>query len=618
MTRMRGIFQKLKGEKRLDWLLTGGPPVLILCVMVLWTTSISSINPRNITDYGLVSVLPLAFFVALGLLTISFCLLLPQRPALTLMLFLHVVVLIVIIFGTLALVYEVPRYAWTYKHIGVVSYIQRYGSVDPTIDIYHNWPGFFALSALFTDIAGFDSALSFAAWGPMVFNLLYLCPLLLIYKASTKDKRLIWLGVWFFYLTQWIGHDYFTPQSPMYSLYLVILGICLTWFRVKTTPSQSAVRRWLVFAPLASLFHWIVSRSADCEILNDTSRPIQRVALMGIIILMFVVIVFTHQLTPFITIICVAALVVFQRCNARSLPILMAVLLMIWITYMAIAAVKNYAPGIIQSMFQISDNIDAGLFNIKGASPGRIFVALTARGLTAAIWGLALLGCVRRLRKGYRDLSIALLAIALLPLLTQPYGGEMLFRVYMFSLPFVAFFAAGLLYPSPRSGMSWRGAVASMLVSGAFIVSLLFAYYGNERINNITQNEVAAVQYLYHTAPPGSRILTFNENSPLKLEGYERYIHSRIASWPSFYGRHLGPSDIDAIARVLADKKYPVNYLLIDQSQNEYASLNNMLPPGGLDSLESALVQSEHFAIVFANMDSKIFVLANDGYIVEQ
>ena len=103
------------------------------------------------------------------------------------------------------------------------------------MNAYHNWPGFFALGALLTEVAGFNSALSFASWAPLFFNLIDLGALLLILRACTTDRRLIWLSVWFFYLTNWVGQDYFSPQGLNFFFYLVIMAILLQWFKMEPT-----------------------------------------------------------------------------------------------------------------------------------------------------------------------------------------------------------------------------------------------------------------------------------------------------------------------------------------------------------------------------------------------
>src|SRR2546422_651786 len=111
-------------------------------------------------------------------------------------------------------------------------YIMRTGTADPNLDTYFSWPGFFVLSAFVTQVAGYQSILSYAGWAPVFNNLIYVGPMYMIFTSFTTDKRLIWLGLWFFYLTNWIGQDYFSPQGLNFFLYLVIIAILLKWFKI--------------------------------------------------------------------------------------------------------------------------------------------------------------------------------------------------------------------------------------------------------------------------------------------------------------------------------------------------------------------------------------------------
>ena len=72
-----------------------------------------------------------------------------------------------------------------------------HGEVDPTIQvggIYHNWPGFFAGSALLTAAAGSPDALRIATWAPLAFNLINLVVLRYLFRGLTRNTRLVWLG----------------------------------------------------------------------------------------------------------------------------------------------------------------------------------------------------------------------------------------------------------------------------------------------------------------------------------------------------------------------------------------------------------------------------------------
>jgi len=114
----------------------------------------------------------------------------------------------------------------------------QYGTVDPNIDAYFNWPVFFIWAALLSQVAGLASPLVLANWTPVVLNAMYLVPLLLIFRAGTSNHRVVWVAMWFFFVSNWIGQDYFSPQGLNFFLYLAVLAVLLTWFK---TPSLVAM-----------------------------------------------------------------------------------------------------------------------------------------------------------------------------------------------------------------------------------------------------------------------------------------------------------------------------------------------------------------------------------------
>ena len=147
--------------------------LLPLCALFLWAISLKYVHIRAMNDLGLVSVLPASIIIALVILTISFSLTL-QLPKLRMsILLLHLFLLIFMLYGITNLVEEAPRFAVVYRHAGLTEYIMRTGSVDPNLDAYFNWPGFFVLSAFVTRVAGYHDILPFATWAP-VFSEPYL------------------------------------------------------------------------------------------------------------------------------------------------------------------------------------------------------------------------------------------------------------------------------------------------------------------------------------------------------------------------------------------------------------------------------------------------------------
>ena len=208
--------------------------LLLACAVAVWAVSLQNIDIRQINDLGLVSVLPPAFYVSIGIVCLAFCLALRREPLNSLALAATILTLIVMLYGAASLIEPEPRFQATYKHIGIVQHIIRYGTVDPNIDAYFNWPVFFVWGALLTQVAGLASPMALTSWTPVVLNALYLAPLLLIFRAGSSNQRLVWVACWFFFVGNWIGQDYFSPQGLNFFLYLAVLAIVLTWFK---TPS---------------------------------------------------------------------------------------------------------------------------------------------------------------------------------------------------------------------------------------------------------------------------------------------------------------------------------------------------------------------------------------------
>ncbi|HEX2910682.1 MAG TPA: hypothetical protein VH186_07740 [Chloroflexia bacterium] len=596
------------------WLSAWQPGLLFGLLFVsggLWLWALPGFDYRAINDYGAAFNLPVPYFLAIGLLTAGFLTALGWSKIPSWLLLLYVVLLIFIIHGTLAVAYEAPRYSWTYKHIGVASYIQQYGTVNPAIDIYHNWPGFFAFVALFTRLAGLDNALGFAAWAQVIFNLLYLGPLLFIFKALSQDRRLIWLCVWFFYLGNWVAQDYFSPQATGYFFYLVFLGMCLAYFKLEKTPESVNIKRWLRFTPLVSLFQKIIKRS---EVETEQRISLQRYQVIGLkltLLLIFVGLVATHPLTPYMTLPGILAMILFQRLGYRKLPLLMIVIMGFWLLFPAETYMTQNTGMFSYHFFRLFDNLSNNNVDLSGGTAGHIFISNTARVLSVIIFGLALIGGIRRFHRTYRDLPVALLIISPFPMfLLQDYGGEMIYRVFLFSLPWTVFFAASAFFPGPASGASRKTFLLTGVVSFFLLLMLVVAYYGNERMNNFSQDELQAAEYLYQTVPTGSLLLKPSFNFPYKFESnYNQYVEMSVVDDPD--NNHIArePASLQPILDLMTAKNYPAAYFVFSRSQRQYIELAGKASSNWFDDLHKEVQNSKDFRLVFSNMDTEIYIL---------
>lgn len=615
------------------------PFVLPLAAMLLWLASLTRVHLSLMDDLGLISVLPPAFYVAFALLTAGFCLALCRRPLRGVVLLFHVGILIMMLYGTPALVEQTPRFAVTWRHLGLTDYIFHTGNVLPKFNAYFNWPGLFAVSAFFTRIAGLSTLIGLAAWANVFFNLLYLAPLALIYRSATHDARVLWIGLWIFYLANWVGQDYFSPQGFTYFPYLVIAASLLTWFGgsvahpISLAPVFNRIRQR---AP--RLASW-VEGSARAEASVPTN-PWQRVAIMAAVIVMFAAMVPSHQLTPFAAVLCVSALAVLNRIAPRRLPILLLAILVAWSIFMATNYFAGHTESLVSSVGAVHNNVQRGVVHrVKGSSEHQIVVEARLF-MTALIVLLALAGVARRVVAGYRDLSMALLAAAPAPLLLAQYGGEMFLRVYFFMLPGLAFFVAVFFVPTPASSPAGQGspgisqliarpgprqwwgrrwatqvrrrlrlpavsvswsAVAVGLASLALIVGFMLTRYGNERMDYYTKQEVQAARYLYQIAPPGSVLRAPGISVPWQFEDYTSVRTRWIAS------RAVRNLDVVSLEQQMSKNPHG-GYVFITRSSVATLELYSGLSPDALPRFEQAMLDSGRFQLIYQNADARIYV----------
>jgi hypothetical protein len=591
------------------------PVILSVFSLGLWVAAISGVNPRQMNDLGLVSVLPPGAFIALGLLLVSFAFTLRKDPLSRPLLVLHVGVLIFMLYGVTSMVEEVPRFTIAYRHIGIAEYISRNGAVDPLIDAYHNWPGFFALTALVADAAGLKNALVLTTWAPVWFGLLYLGPLLLILRSATGDERVVWLGVWFFYLTNWIGQDYYAPQAFNFFLHLLVMGSLLTWFRPRGGALHTGLR-WLD----TRLEHLVMDRADDAP-----AEPLgggQPVRLLAVLLLVLAAIVSSHQLTPFLTLASITVLVLFGRLQTRGLPLVLGVLIAAWAIFPAVAFFQGHFGVLLADAGAGGSSIEANVTNRIAGSPEHVFIVRLRLAYTGFIWALAGLGLLQRLRKGRLDLSLLILAAVPFPFLVlQPYGGEMLLRVYLFMLPAVVFLIASTILPSPATQLGWRRTGALIGVSCALLLGFLFVRYGNERMDFYTQHELAALEYLYEVAAPfadaakGSDdrqrplVLAVSYNMPWRYRDYERYQFRDLTPMGRGVASPEGQSDTDRLFALMDERRSAGAFLILTRSEGAELQMMKGLPEEVVQELRGDLVRSGLFRIVYENPDATIFVL---------
>jgi len=543
--------------------------VLPIASITLWYLGLARADPHAMTDWGLLSLIGPANVASLVLLAAGFIIAL-HRGARERLLALQLVTFLALIHATPAILYGTLRYSWAWKHVGIVDYILRHGSVDPMINvspIYQNWPGFFAASALLTHLAGRENLLTIASWAPFAFNVINLIVLRFGLRGLTQDKRLIWLSLWLFFLINWVGQDYFSPQAMAYVLYLACMSLLIR-----------GVTGW---------------------------------ARITLFILFVTAIAVSHQLTPIMLFIAVTGLVVLRQSPGWYLPIITAVVPLAW----ALTAARTYTfanfPDLIATFGQLLKNTNESLEKASIRNLAQAVVIWGGRSVVVVSATVALIGVWRCWRNRTLQVTAALLmALPALLVVITGFGGEVLLRAVLFAAPFIAFNAATAIIPQIDGRVSAaKSTVVTAILTAVLLPGFLLGYYGKERENYFTPAEVEASRWVSEHARPGSLLVEGSRNYPAQFKNYENFTYVPIDREPQESWSAIVANPTGVLSEWLRDPRYADSYVLITRSQEIEVDAHGPMPVGSLQSIESTLRRSPDFSVAMDTGDATVFVL---------
>lgn len=571
---------RILGARALAWLTVVAP-------LVLWSASLSAIDLDQIGRYGLAAGLPATWYAALAIVLLGAVrtIFAPRLDAS--LVAAHIVVAVVIVYATIPAVADMPQYAWTYKHIGVTKSIEQLGSVAPLVDIYHRWPGFFALAAAFSRISGLDDPASYAAWAEPVFSLLGAVLVAAIAHTVSRDARVAAVAALFFVLTAWLAQSYFAPQPLAY-----VLGLTVMLVALRELTTYRRFPKWLL-------------RRVGAQAERAASSWSRRRTLTVLLALDAVVVV-THQLTPYMILLSLLTLAVFGVLRPRWIVLAAAVLLVAYL-------VPNF--GYVRDNFPLFASVNPGE-NARVFDTTEPWLVAHAGGLVSGcMWILALLATGGLLKRGGGVTPLMVLALAITPafiLFGVKYGGEASLRVHYFAAPWLAVLVAWGLAKLPRA--RWR-AVATLVALAGVTALFLVAFFGRTALNVIPRDEVQASAYFYARAEPRSLLVLVNPGFPMR--GSARYTLMRPAEGgdtsPNLMARQnaqlVRRASLPAVRATLRQLA-PTGtrrYLVFSRTQARYADVNRILSFAETRRLEDAVARSPEFRLWYRSANTRIF-----------
>ncbi|PNG96292.1 hypothetical protein [Streptomyces malaysiensis] len=539
---------------------------------------------------GLVSVLPRATLLGAALLIVAFAgalWLARPRPAL---LTAVLVATVVSLHAVPAVLEAQPRFPTAWQHLGFLDYIGRTGHAVPDLDARWSWPGFFAGAAFLARAAGVHDLSEVLRWWPTLLQLLCLAPLMVLLRALRASWRAKWTAVWLFALCGWVGQDYFSPQGFTYLLYLVFVAVLLVWFR---EPRALPGKR----------------RPGEAEVARAT--PAQRTALLGLLIALFAASVAAHQLTPFVMLGVVSALVLLRRSNLYGLPLLCGVMVAVWVGFLAEPYWSGHWNELFGGVGGVGGNVSSSVSGrIEGGSSVHKLVLYVRVALAGGVLALACWGVLRRRAAGFAERS--LLVLTFVPFLgfgMQSYGGEMALRVFMFALPGACVLGALAVFPRVGAARAGLGPAAALLAGLALMAGFLVARWGNETFERVRPGEVAAMEYVYAHDKPTVRVLwmsndTVNNVTPAMPWGARDMERVR-------YEPTLAPRDpvlVGGLVTALREAG-PRSYLMVGRGQSTYLTLDSGYDEHWQERLRRSLDRRAELRRVFGNEDAALYEL---------
>ncbi|GAA3142475.1 hypothetical protein GCM10010449_72740 [Streptomyces rectiviolaceus] len=573
--------------------------LLAFAVALYWLPSlgITEADLDTMGGLGLISVLPAPTLVGAALLVVVFASLLwTERPHKALLLA-TLIATVVCLHALPAVLEDEPRFATAWQHLGFMEYIDRTGSAVPDLDARWSWPGFFAAATFVAKACGVSDMTEVIRWWPLAMQLLYLAPMMLLVRSMRAAWRAKWAGLWIFALSGWVGQDYFSPQGFTYLLYLVFVAVLLVWFR-------------------APHVLWAKRRPGELEVEPADRR--QRAVLLVVLIALFAATVPAHQLTPFVMLGVLAALVLVGRSELRGLPILFAVFVAVWVGFLAEPYWSGHFDELFGGIGGVGGNVSSSVSGrIEGGSSTHQLVLYARVALAGGVMALACWGWWRRREHKYTERS--LLVLTFVPFLgfgMQSYGGEMALRVFMFALPGAALLAGLALFP--RAGITAKerdrdrvslAPIAALMAGLVLMGGFLVARWGNEPFERTRSGEVAAMEYVYEHDDPTVRLLwmsddTVNNVTPAMPWGTRDM--EKVQYVPT-----LAPADpvlVSSLVKALKDAG-PNSYLMINKGQTVYLQMDVGYSSTWDSRLITNLDNRQELKKVLTNDDATLYTL---------
>ncbi len=541
---------------------------LLFGSVVLWAIGMGK-SELSLGLWGLIEGIHPLYFISLTMLSISFFIYVFQERHHMLVSLLYIAVFVSFIYLVPVILEGTARNYHTYSMAIQSQYIVDHGNLGPSIRIlaYHNWPGAFLLASQLQIITGLDIK-DVLLYTPLFSRLLIIPVLAMLFRMLTHDSRKVLLGLWFFFLADFLGLDYLTGANIGYIMFLLLVAMLIGSIGEKPGFSNLGARL--------------------C------------------IIILFGGLTISHTLSPIAVVLCLAALLLyywlrrrFKRAETQSYPrflpfsliMLFVMLFLAWLVYGAESQLSIQLLNVWRQLFSV-DLLQRATLHDPSLFIGSYQAKLVIAGGMVLFGGLGLVyGWFHGHDKETLLRTLAMLG-SLIALMIFSYGGEIRNRIYLYGSPFLIFLGV--------QSIDWRPVRYALLCFLLICLPLHFmAHYGIERTQYVPETEVTGAEWFYDSTPQCTIYLM-----PNNLGQFKRVEDSRVSITPD--------TEFD---NLLKEGKYP-SYVWINWGAERFIDTKSGLVQLGLDypsdfmsSLQTWLESSPAFNVIYNNPHFQVYKL---------
>jgi hypothetical protein len=407
----------------------------------------------------------------------------------------------------------------------------------------------------------------------------------------------------------WVGQDYFSPQSFDFLLYLVFAAILVNWF---VRPYQRKPLSLIERRRMPRKIRRILWPKRPGELPPQPASTGQKAFLLALLIGIFTVSTVSHQLTPFFMMGACAGLVLVRRCTLRGLPIVLGLIFAGYFSFAAVGYWSGHLSNVFSGIGHLGQNVTTGVNGrLEGSTPTHL-LALHAKVVVAAVVvGLAGLGLLRRRARGISDrVLLTLLVVPILLIGLVSYGGEITLRTYLFMLPAASVLAALFFFPNQYSSRpNWR---LLLVLAGCAVllpISFFLARYGNDAFEQVPTGELAATNWIYAHDSHGVRLLWLSTDPATDVTPQMPWAYRDLTK--VVYVPALAPRDPvsvhDLLDSLFADG--PGSYLIATQTQIAALEQTSSYAPGWGPRFRAAVTSKPGVRVVFTNGSASVYTL---------